>query len=150
MSLVIVDRMIGTDRFNVPFEETAYFQFGKKTIEIPVLLQEYLIDTIRRDELDKNLTVARELEWVQHAIYCSFFKITRKLVKENYFTFDETMHSTEIYKLLYSNLEDAMMNIDFDELYDYLQVNTLKWIQICNYIQEKILAYVYPKIVSAL
>ena len=109
-AFIIVDKMLGLDRFQIPSDKTAYARYGKSVIEIPVLLQQYLLDTLRNN-VNANFSVKEEIQWVSTAVYCSFFSIKRKLVELNLMSFDASLEDTGLYYQLFTLVEEAVMII---------------------------------------
>lgn len=147
-NLIIVDRLIGGDRWLLDDEKTAYELFNKTTIEIPEKLQMYLIDSLL-NHIDSNMSIKEQMEYLSCAIYCSFFTIKRQLVANNYMIFEESMVDRQLYLKLYTYVNEAVNTVDFADLYDYLKgKDNIHWTKLCGVIQERIRDYVIPKIVG--
>ena len=145
-ALIIVDRLAGLDRFCVPPEETAYRRYGKTHIEIPEQLQQHLL-TILRTNIRSNMTVLEEIEWVSTAIYCSFHKIKRKLVELGVLDSENGWKDSNLYYLLYTQVDELINQLDFTSLYK--QINTteyVSWVKVCDYIQTRLMDAIIPKI----
>lgn len=149
-ALIIVDRMLGLDRFQLNPNKTAYARYGKSVIEIPTLLQQYLLETLRNN-VSANLTVQEEIQWVSTGIYCSFFTIKRKLVELNMMSFDASLEDTDLYYQLFTLVERAVQVIDLNPLYEYLKgKDNICWTKLCGQIQKQIADWVLPKIIDEL
>lgn len=144
-NLIIVDRLLGFDRFNLDYNKTSYFLYGKKTISIPEKMQLCLLNVIRR----RNLSIKDEIQWISCGIYCSFFAIERELVAKGIYSSDNKYHDPEENLNIYNYIEEAINTIDFEELYSYLDVNdNINWTKLCGYIHDQIKNYAVPKIIS--
>ncbi len=149
-AFIIVDKMLGLDRFQIPSDKTAYARYGKSVIEIPVLLQQYLLDTLRNN-VNANFSVKEEIQWVSTAVYCSFFSIKRKLVELNLMSFDASLEDTDLYYQLFTLVEEAVMVVDYSPLYAYLKgKDNICWTKLCGQIQKQIMEYALPKIIEVL
>lgn len=150
-NLIIVDRLIGNDRWlalNGNTEKTSYELFNQTTIEIPEKMQIYLINTLLK-HIDSNMSVKRQMEYLSCAIYCSFFTIKRYLVDNGYMTWEESMVDRQLYFKLYTYVNEAVNTVDFTDLYDYLKdKDNIHWTKLCGVIQGRIRDYVLPKIIG--